>query len=350
MSQPDYRIAIDIGNSAAKVLVEPIAGVSVEAGPGKVCDSRSVKELPQASFLFASQIESQGDWTEQLCRWLVGCLSPKRANEGSAPVQIQWWVSTVNHRASEQLKRVLADEQNPRPGSNESGLLREVIAPSSLEGCWREISYRDIPLRLQVDRPQRVGIDRLLGAFGAANRFGAPVMVVDAGSAITVDLVTKDSAEVDCSDERAEGSSSFVFCGGAILPGLRMQQRALAAGAEALANFGSLSLAGEDASKSAGSVGLSGSGSAAHPGPARDTGSAIQLGVQAATVGGVTWLWQKYQENLHQDESQPKIEELPIVVTGGDGTEISAYLGQCHELVPNLVCLGLLDLARSATA
>ncbi len=58
-----------------------------------------------------------------------------------------------------------------------------------------------------------VGIDRLVDAV-AVNRLrdaGRPAVVVDVGSAITVDLVSRDGA----------------FLGGAILPGIAMSARAI---------------------------------------------------------------------------------------------------------------------------
>ncbi len=71
----------------------------------------------------------------------------------------------------------------------------------------------DLPLVVSLPRPDMVGVDRLLDAL-AANRLrtpGHPAVVVDAGSAITVDLVDAGGA----------------FCGGAILPGIAMSARAL---------------------------------------------------------------------------------------------------------------------------
>ena len=66
------------------------------------------------------------------------------------------------------------------------------------------ITHRHIPLKIDVDFPEKVGIDRLLAAFTAVDIFGdRPMLVVDAGTAITVDAVQKRT-----------------FCGGAILPGL----------------------------------------------------------------------------------------------------------------------------------
>jgi type III pantothenate kinase len=44
---------------------------------------------------------------------------------------------------------------------------------------------------LQVSRPRDLGIDRVCAAAGAAGHGAASVIVVDVGSAITVDLVTR---------------------------------------------------------------------------------------------------------------------------------------------------------------
>jgi type III pantothenate kinase len=71
----------------------------------------------------------------------------------------------------------------------------------------------DLPLRVSLPRPDMVGIDRLLGAV-AVNHIrnsNSPAIVVDLGTAITVDLVEVDGA----------------FAGGAILPGIGLSARAL---------------------------------------------------------------------------------------------------------------------------
>lgn len=76
-----------------------------------------------------------------------------------------------------------------------------------------EISQAQIPVRALVDFPEKVGADRLLNA-AAINRLrpaGSPSIIVDTGTAITVDAVS------------AQGD----FLGGAILPGVLMGARAL---------------------------------------------------------------------------------------------------------------------------
>jgi type III pantothenate kinase len=59
--------------------------------------------------------------------------------------------------------------------------------------------------------PARMGVDRWLALLAAHNRTKTPVVIVDAGSAVTVDLL----------------SSEGVHVGGYILPGFSMQQSAL---------------------------------------------------------------------------------------------------------------------------
>jgi len=66
------------------------------------------------------------------------------------------------------------------------------------------VNRKHIPLKVAVKSPDKVGIDRLLAAYAATEFYGdAPMLIVDAGSAITVDIV-----------------QNRTFCGGAILPGL----------------------------------------------------------------------------------------------------------------------------------
>lgn len=84
----------------------------------------------------------------------------------------------------------------------------------------RTLTYRDIPLVIAVDAPQRVGIDRLLSAVAADHLRGQDraAIVVDLGTAIKVDLLN-DAGQ---------------FVGGAILPGMAMSARALEEQTDAL--------------------------------------------------------------------------------------------------------------------
>jgi type III pantothenate kinase len=70
-----------------------------------------------------------------------------------------------------------------------------------------------IPLAVRVDRPGEVGADRLVNALAAGRLYGTPAVVVDFGTATTLDCVAADGA----------------YVGGAIAPGLELGLEALAA-------------------------------------------------------------------------------------------------------------------------
>ena len=69
-----------------------------------------------------------------------------------------------------------------------------------------------IPLRVAYKTPQTLGADRIAAAVGAwADHKGHPILVVDAGTAVTYDLVDADGT----------------YVGGNIAPGITMNLRAL---------------------------------------------------------------------------------------------------------------------------
>lgn len=70
-----------------------------------------------------------------------------------------------------------------------------------------------VPLPVRVERPGDVGPDRLVNAFAASRLYGTPAVVVDCGTATTLDAVDHGGA----------------FVGGAIAPGIGLGLEALAA-------------------------------------------------------------------------------------------------------------------------
>lgn len=139
---------------------------------------------------------------------------------------------------------------------------------------------RDIPIpirhTLTKSGEKTVGQDRLLCAIGAFRVVKQACIVVDLGTAITVDFVD------------GEG----VFHGGAILPGIGMMFDALH---EKTAHLPQLKYEKPDPSD------LS---------PAKQTDLAMQLGVNACVHGAIRWLAERYAEFY---EGYPQ-----IIVTGGD--------------------------------
>lgn len=116
-------------------------------------------------------------------------------------------------------------------------------------------NYKDLPIRLNVDEPENVGLDRLLGAIAAKSMapVGTPVITVDVGTAVTVNLI----------------DAAGVFQGGAIFPGPRLMARALH-------EFTAKLPLSEPTNHKADSVG-----------PAKNTAAAIRAGILAALYGGV---------------------------------------------------------------
>ena len=128
-------------------------------------------------------LEPDAEQLPEIARWL-GAATP--------PGAVSWWIGSVERSVTVRLV---------------DWLRREDAAAVTL------LSASDLPLTVGLPQPDRVGIDRLLGAV-AANRVrtkGQGAIVVDLGTAITVDLV----------------SPSGEFLGGAILPGIGTSARAL---------------------------------------------------------------------------------------------------------------------------
>ncbi len=63
----------------------------------------------------------------------------------------------------------------------------------------------DIGLNLKMDHPKQVGSDLIVDAVAAVNEYGAPVMVVDIGTATTISVVDREKN----------------YVGGCIMPGIR---------------------------------------------------------------------------------------------------------------------------------
>ncbi len=78
----------------------------------------------------------------------------------------------------------------------------------------------DLGLRLDVDEPGKLGADRIVDCIAAIERYGAPAIVVDVGTATTIDVVGVDGA----------------YKGGAIAAGIATSLQALAGNAAQLFN------------------------------------------------------------------------------------------------------------------
>lgn len=78
----------------------------------------------------------------------------------------------------------------------------------------------DVGLGLDVEEPRQLGADRIVDCVAASERYGAPVIIIDLGTATTIDLVGSDGA----------------YKGGAIAAGVGTSLKALAGNTAQLFN------------------------------------------------------------------------------------------------------------------
>lgn len=171
-------------------------------------------------------------------------------------------------------------------------------AVRSLAGCdLIEADPRTDPgIDVAVAEPEGVGVDRLLAAGAAFRLVGGSVIVVDAGTALTVDLV----------------SAAGCFLGGTISPGLKAMAQALASDTSLLPE-----------------VRLEAPASAV----GRDTPECIRAGVVFGAAGAVDRVVEELIDNA---EGAPR-----VLLTGGDARFLSPYLRTQHDFEPDLVLRGL---------
>jgi len=168
---------------------------------------------------------------------------------------------------------------------------------------------------LDVESPATVGIDRLLTAF-AVRRLVAgrqPIVVIDSGTATTVNLVTSDGT----------------FRGGAILPGLRLSAYALHDYTARLPLIDTDQLS-------------DGSFFVDAPLPGRNTIDAIKSGLFWGQLGSIREISSRLAQSAARDFGDKA--QAVYVLTGGGGRQLVAQL-------PNALyidCLALHGLAMLA--
>ncbi|MHB8863493.1 MAG: type III pantothenate kinase [Pirellulaceae bacterium] len=163
------------------------------------------------------------------------------------------------------------------------------------------LHYQHFPLELDVRAPERVGTDRLAAAV-AANELRAPqrsAIIVDAGTAVTVDLLTSDG----------------VFRGGAILPGIQTAAQGLASATDALPLLENLDLSSLPAA-----IGKS-------------TPEAMRSGIVWGCVGAVRELIAQMSVGLSHVPN--------VFCTGGDGMHLARLIDRDMKYDPNLVLRGI---------
>lgn len=199
------------------------------------------------------------------------------------PASCQWLIASVQRTTSAKLVA----------GLKKAGMTN-----------YRLLQAADLPLEVRVPEPEKVGIDRLADAV-AANRLRRPgqgAVIVDIGSAITVDSVNADGA----------------FVGGAILGGIGLSARALHEFTDLLPLLDMHEL---------------------HEPPpvlGDDTIAAMHSGLFWGAVGAIREL------SMRQSRTVPATQ---LFLTGGAGPAVADYLREdapySVEFVPHLTLAGI---------
>lgn len=276
-------IAVDIGNSRIKV--GRFTGDRDRSG---LPFPMRVLELPAGSFdptsLGASLADAQPD------------------------VGVEWWIASVNRAPTEQLTAWLKER-----GCKE---FDASMRPESGAGLQRFgyclLKHLDLPLSVELPQPDRVGIDRLLGAVAAnhVRATGRPAVIVGIGTAITVDLVSPAGA----------------FLGGSILPGIGISARAMHDFTDRLPLITMEELA--------------------DPPPALGTSTidAMRSGLYWGAIGAMKELVDRLAGSSGTLASAS--EPLQVFLTGGAAPVVAEFLDPSAILIPHLVLSGIALVAK----
>jgi len=187
----------------------------------------------------------------------------------------QVWVSSVaSPRAEQELTRLVADKWGVQPW------------------CARTCAETDGLVNSYAD-PTRMGVDRWLAMLAARRHIDGRLCVVDAGSALTIDIVSADGQHE----------------GGYIIPGPALMERALLLDTDRV-RF------------------EEGAGYELSPG--RSTAEAVRHGIALAQTGSVCLVLDKM--NLASDQ---------LILCGGGGEALHGLLAGAGVFWPDLVFEGL---------
>ena len=151
-------------------------------------------------------------------------------------------------------------------------------------------------LNIRYDDAKELGADRIVNSVSAFERFGGPLVVIDVGTALTFNAISKNGE----------------FLGGAICPGIRIAMKSLAANTAKLPNV--------ELMKPSSVIG-------------KNTKGCIQSGFFYGYVGIMNYMIDKFRKELGSDTK--------VVATGGLVNLISDECEEHMEIDPVLTLTGL---------
>ena len=182
-----------------------------------------------------------------------------------------------------------------------TGLLKDSVnALSSREPVTVSASLLS-GLNFDVPAPEEIGTDRIANVIAAMHIYGAPVLVIDFGTATTLSAARDKS-----------------FIGGAILPGLELMGESLQRGTSRLPYVDISCL--RDQKYRTQAVG-------------KETNKGIISGIIYGTAGGV----ERVIEEMEKEEKC----RFKVAITGGYSGIMTQYLRREHSVDPDLTLKGL---------
>jgi type III pantothenate kinase len=224
----------------------------------------------------------------------------------------QWRLATESHRTADELAVVFAGLLDLRGLRLED--VSAMIVSSVVPGLAR--SYRDLAgeifhvpfypvdermetgLKNRYDDPAAVGADRIVNAVAAGKHYGFPAIIVDIGTATTVEAVNGEGC----------------YLGGAILTGLYVALEALVA---RTAKLPSVDLEEEPPSAIA-----------------TNTPDSIRSGFVYGYAGAIDALIRRSREELGE-------ENVHVIATGGPASVIVRHCSEIDRFDPDLTLKGL---------
>ena len=160
------------------------------------------------------------------------------------------------------------------------------------------VSAAMLPIRLDVEEPQTVGADRMINTLAASRLFGCDTIVVDFGTATTLDCITKDGR----------------FLGGIIAPGVRT--------------------AGENLVRKAAKLTATDLAPPAHA-IGKRTEDCIRAGLVFGAADAVDGLVRRIKAEW------PTRDVPKVIATGGLAPLVAKYSSEIEEVHPDLTLQGL---------
>lgn len=273
-TRPDMLLLVSVGNTrtrSAACLLKPRAGSGVVGlQPSRVVNNDSPEGVAQA---LVELLPAMGE-----------------ASESARGVLL---IASVNRSFSDQVLSVLTKQLGPR-----CPRIITLRSPGAKVQGFEGGATLDVPIRTDLTGEITVGVDRVLCALAAHRKSGEACVVIDAGTAVTVDFV----------------DAFGVFKGGVIAPGVSMMARALNQHTDALPNVQTAS------ERPAGPLG-------------KTTAEAIALGCLGA-VQGLARL--QIDRTAEMSGAYPR-----IIATGGDAVLLFEHDDLVEHIVPDLVLMGM---------